>query len=143
MKTTRRSIKFLTVGALLTTATVCGQITPAGAAAKPGCGDMAVIQELSKGLTALNPTGDPKAEAAKLKKSADKLKGMAKTAPKELKSDYDFMAKLMADLSVSFAKIDMSKPETLTKGLEPLTKGAAKLGQVGPHFSAYAVKNCK
>jgi hypothetical protein len=82
----------------------------AQAAPKPGCADMAVLQELSAGLGGINPAGNPKGEAAKLKKSADKLKAMVKTAPKELKPDYEFMAKLTADLSVSMAKIDLSKP---------------------------------
>jgi hypothetical protein len=138
-----KSIKLISVGTLLTAATVFGRTDPAPAAAKPGCGDIAVIQELSAGLGGINPAGNPKDEAAKLKKSAAKLKAMIKTAPKELKPDYEFMAKLTGDLSVSIAKIDLKKPETVGKALDPLTKGAAKLAQVGPHFSAYAAKNCK
>ena len=101
------------------------------------------IQEFSKALSTMNPMGDPKAQSAALKKSSDRLKGLTKTAPQELKSDYEFMAKLMGDLSVSFAKIDQTHPETIAKALEPLSKGAARLALIGPHLSAYATKNCK
>ena len=143
MKNTQRTIQSITVSAALGLGALFCGASSAHAAAKPGCADMAVIQELSAGLGGINPAGNPKTEAAKLKKSADKLKAMIKTAPKELKADYEFMAKLTGDLSVSIAKIDLTKPETVGKALDPLTKGAAKLGQVGPHFSAYAAKNCK
>ncbi len=143
MKNTRRTIQTIALTAAVGFGAVLSGSVAAQAAAKPGCADMAVLQELSAGLGSINPAGNPKGEAAKLKKSADKLKAMVKTAPKELKPDYEFMAKLTADLSVSMAKIDLSKPETIVKALEPLTKGATELGQVGPHFSAFAAKNCK
>ena len=143
MKITRRSIQTLTVAAAFGFGTIAMGAGSAQAAPKAGCADLAAIQELSTGLGGLNPAGTPKTEAAKFKKSADKLKALIKTAPKELKPDYEFMAKLMGDLSVSFVKIDLAKPETVGRALEPLTKGAAKLAQVGPHFSAYAAKNCK
>ncbi len=115
----------------------------AQAEAKPGCGDIKSIQEFSKALSSLNPVGDPKTQSATLKKSSERLKTLTKTAPQELKSDYEFMAKLMGDLSVSFAKIDQAHPETIAKALEPLSKGAARLALLGPHLSAYATKNCK
>jgi hypothetical protein len=143
MKNTRRSIQFIAVTTALSLGSAILASGTAYAAPKAGCADLAAIQELSKGLGGLNPAGTPKTEAAKFKKSADKLKALMKTAPKELKPDYEFMAKLMGDLSVSFLKIDLAKPETVGKALEPLTKGATKLSQVGPHFSAYAAKNCK
>jgi hypothetical protein len=53
------------------------------------------------------------------------------------------MAKLTGDLSVSIAKIDLKKPETGGKALDPLTKGATKLAQVGPHSSTCAARNCE
>jgi hypothetical protein len=143
MKNTRRSIQSITAIAALGLGPVFLTAGSAHAAPKAGCADLAAIQELSTGLGGLNPAGTPKTEAAKFKKSAEKLKALIKTAPKELKPDYEFMAKLMGDLSVNFAKIDLAKPETVGKALEPLTKGATKLAQVGPHFSAYAAKNCK
>jgi hypothetical protein len=143
MKNTRQTIQTIAISAAVGIGAVIAGSMTAQAAPRPGCADMAVLQELSAGLGGINPAGNPKGEAAKLKKSADKLKAMVKTAPKELKPDYEFMAKLTADLSVSMGKIDLSKPETVGKALEPLTKGATKLAQVGPHFSAYAAKNCK
>ncbi len=142
MKNTQRTIQTITITAAVGLGALFAGGTSAQAAPKPGCADMAVLQELSMGLGGINPAGNPKGEAAKMKKSADKVKGMIKTAPKQLKPDYEFMAKLLGDLSVSLAKIDLAKPETVGKGLDPLVKGATRLGQVGPHFSAYAVKNC-
>ena len=120
-----------------------GVASPSQAAAKPGCADVKVIEEFAKGLGGMNPMVDPKGQATKMKASAAKMKAMVKTAPKELKADYEFMAKLMGDLATSFGKINPNDPQTIAKGLDPLTKGATKLGQVGPHFSAYAIKNCK
>ena len=117
--------------------------TTASAAAQPGCSDITSIQEFSKALGTLNPTGDPKAQSISLKKSAERLKTLTKTAPKDLKADYEFMGQLMSDLSTGFAKVDPTKPQTIAKALDPLTKGQAKLALVGPHFAAFAKKNCK
>jgi hypothetical protein len=110
MKNTRRTIQTITISAAVGLEAVLAGPMTAQAAPKPGCADMAVLQELSAGLGGIDPAGNPKGEAAKLKKTADKLKAMVKTAPKELKPDYEFIAKLTADLSVSMAKIDLSKP---------------------------------
>jgi hypothetical protein len=56
---------------------------------------------------------------------------------------YEFIAKLIGDLSVSFSKIDLAKPETVGKAVEPMTRSATRLAQIGPHFSANAAKHCK
>ena len=139
INTARATLVALSIGSL----SLVGGALPAGAAAAPGCGDLKSVQEFSTALGAINPTGDPKAQSASLKKSADRLKALTKTAPKDLKADYVFMAALMSDLSKSFTKLDPKKPETMVGALAPLTKGAAKLALVGPHLSAYAQKNCK
>ncbi len=142
MKITERIIQITAVLLVVATVEIVGS-SVAQSAPKPGCADVSVIQEFSSGLTGLNPTADPKGQSVKMKKSADKIKGLLKNAPKELKPDYAFLAKLMADLSTSFGKVDPKNPLTIAKGLDPLTKGTAELAQVGPHFTAYAAKNCK
>lgn len=144
MKNVARTAPKVMVGLLLAASPMAlATTTPASAAAKPGCSDIPSIQEFSKALATLNPMGDPKAQSVSLKKSADRLKSLTKTAPKDLKADYEFMGQLMADLSTGFAKVDPTKPQTIAKALDPLTKGQTKLALIGPHLAAYATKNCK